>query len=178
MCKFLVVRCLFALALFGLAPLALAQEQEVPLQTLKPLIDSLKAPDREARLRAATDIGRMGPRAKAAVPALTEMLSAPASDNIERMAAAMALGQLGPAAKDAIPALQQAAKSGDDGVAKVADLALRRINPPISERIAETVMSPYVLASLLALGGGLIALFLLGWRRVVLDREVSDGHNR
>jgi hypothetical protein len=117
------------------------------------------------RVKAATDIGRMGPRAKAAVPALAEMLSAPASDNVERMAAAMALGQLGPSAKDAIPVLQQAAKSGDDRLARVADLAMRRIDPPISETIAETVMSPYVLASLLALGGGLIALFLLGWRR-------------
>lgn len=56
------------------------------------------------RSKAAAALGRIGPDAKAAVPALVEALK----DNSIRTDAATALGEIGGAAKDALPALEAA----------------------------------------------------------------------
>jgi HEAT repeat protein len=89
-----------------------------------PLIDALKnkpaepkkkgkkapaAPDSTAfvRTKAAEALGNIGPKAKAAVPALAEALRDPSV----RTEAAVALGNIGPDAKGAVSALQDAAKA-------------------------------------------------------------------
>ena len=60
--------------------------------------------DEASRWSAATFIGEAGPQAKAAVPALIEVLQKDKSNRV-RGKAAMALGQIGPDANSAIPAL-------------------------------------------------------------------------
>jgi HEAT repeat protein len=87
-----------------------------------PLIDALKnkaaAPKKDkpkkgpaptdatalVRTKAAEALGTIGPKAKAAVPALSDALRDPSV----RTEAAIALGNIGPEAKSAIPALQDA----------------------------------------------------------------------
>jgi len=58
-------------------------------------------------------LGRFGPLAKPAVPALIEVLKKGNWDTL-RMAAAEALGNIGPAAAEAIPALLAAGREEDD----------------------------------------------------------------
>ena len=69
----------------------------------------------------ASALGRIGPAAKGAVPALSTALK----DKDEQVQewAAYALGEIGPAAKQAIPALEAAARAGVDG----AESALKKI---------------------------------------------------
>ena len=57
----------------------------------------------------ASILGRMGPEAKAAVPALTKMLSS----QDDRGAAVDALGQIGPGAKTAVPVLAKLLRDAD-----------------------------------------------------------------
>jgi HEAT repeat protein len=78
------------------------------------------------RRRAAEALGRLGPEAKAAVPALISALNDPAA----RIDAALALGEIGPAARSAIPALTSIAdekKPKDKALKKAAADALRKI---------------------------------------------------
>ena len=56
-------------------------------------------------------LGKIGPEAKDAVPALTELLN-DKNENV-RSAAAIALGGIGPAAKSAVPALTKLLKDGE-----------------------------------------------------------------
>ena len=66
----------------------------------------LQDPDVEVRSRAAEALGKIGPEAAAAVPALTTALQDPDVD--VRMEAAWALGCIGPEAAAAAPALSNA----------------------------------------------------------------------
>ena len=79
------------------------------------------------RALAAEALGQMGPEAKTAVPALTEMLDDRVAD--VRRSAAAALGKMGPEARPAVPALKKAAEDidEDDSVRKTAAEALTRI---------------------------------------------------
>jgi len=77
----------------------------LPLETTVPsLVKTLKGDDPFARLSALTTLGRFGPMAKSAVPALIAALDDELVAVCER--AVLALAQIGPAARDAIPALR------------------------------------------------------------------------
>lgn len=88
-------------------------EQEVAADTLArigadavpALVQALKMPNAEARLRAVEVLGRMGADAKSAVPELVPLLDDP--DLRVRKATARTLGRIGPEAADAIPALMR-----------------------------------------------------------------------
>lgn len=76
---------------------------------------------------AATLLGRLGPGASAAVPALASTLinhlSLPARER-----AAWALGEIGPDARTALPPLREAAGSGTPRLAKLARAAIEHID--------------------------------------------------
>jgi Flp pilus assembly protein TadD len=76
----------------------------LPLEiTVSDLADALKRGDLRGRIGAARFLGRLGPEAVEAVPALIDALAA--EEIIVRKEAAIALGRIGPAAEAAIPAL-------------------------------------------------------------------------
>src|SRR5262249_18833645 len=75
----------------------------------------------QLRERAARSLGRLGEHAKAAIPALSDMLKD--SDRSARKAAAEALGSIGPEAVLAVPKLRDLAKN-DPALADVAQAAL------------------------------------------------------
>jgi HEAT repeat protein len=77
---------------------------------------------------ATTLIGRLGPDATAAVPALTAALEESLHQNV-RQRAAWALGAIGPGAAAAADALQAAAASDDPRLARLAERALGEIDP-------------------------------------------------
>jgi HEAT repeat protein len=77
---------------------------------------------------AATLLGRAGPEAASATPALAEALSESLHANV-RERAALALGKIGPAAKAAAPALTAAASGGTARLASLAREALAVVQP-------------------------------------------------
>jgi HEAT repeat protein len=86
----------------------------LPTPTLVPgdrsvseLIQGLKSEDVGVRRRAIFDVGRVGPEARDAVPALIEILLSEEEEYV-RQAAAHSLGRIGPDARAAIPALTKA----------------------------------------------------------------------
>lgn len=84
---------------------------------------------------AAGNLALFGPDAVAAVPALIDMLEVQSTTgaapwlNDPRRRAVFALGAIGPAAKAAVPALLEAMNGQDQGLARAAAKALRRIDP-------------------------------------------------
>lgn len=80
------------------------------------------------RVAAATafDIGNIGPRAQAAVPALVGLLRD--GDRAGRAAAAYALARIGPVAREAVPALREALQDEDPAVVRNAQEALRSVD--------------------------------------------------
>lgn len=74
------------------------------------LAKALPEPDREIREHAALALARIGPPAKAAVPALIKVLQDEKADDGVRGAAARALAAIGPDAGEAVPALVAALK--------------------------------------------------------------------
>src|SRR5262249_55674712 len=75
------------------------------------------------RSSAAEALGRMGPAAAPATPALIALLESPEEDWVHS-AAAEALGQIGPGAEAALPALREKLKHPDSYVRVHAALAL------------------------------------------------------
>lgn len=75
---------------------------------------------------AATLIGRLGPDATAAVPALIAAVENSPHQNV-RQRAAWALGKIGPDARAATDALQRAAAGDDPRMARLAERALGQI---------------------------------------------------
>jgi HEAT repeat protein len=69
------------------------------------LVNELRHPDPQVRLKATEVLGRMGEEAQAAVPELVRLLDDP--DHEVRKAAARTLGRIGPAAQVAVPALMR-----------------------------------------------------------------------
>jgi HEAT repeat protein len=77
---------------------------------------------------AAQALGKMGPGAKDAVPALTKALGD--QNALLRLCAARALGEIGPAAKDALPKLQEMAEK-DIKVRQTATEAIEKIQKAV-----------------------------------------------
>jgi HEAT repeat protein len=90
------------------------------------LIDGLEN-DKQSRARAAAILGRIGPAAKAAVPALCACLSDDSSET--RNEVLFALGAIGPDAKAAVPAIAGALEDSDMNVRYAACYALGQIGP-------------------------------------------------
>lgn len=74
---------------------------------LRPLIETLRDPNPQARLNAVRALSKMGPAAREAVPDLARLLRSDPDEQV-RQNAARALGQIGPDAAEAIPALIEA----------------------------------------------------------------------
>jgi HEAT repeat protein len=77
---------------------------------------------------AAAVLGRVGPAAAPAAPALVQALGGESQP--VRLAAVRALGAIGPAARCAVPALTAALRDSRDGVGQAAALALAKVAPP------------------------------------------------
>jgi HEAT repeat protein len=96
---------------------------------LEALADAMRGRgDADYRWKAARALGRMGPQAAEATPALAEAL---ADDNGHvRIEAAIALGKIGPEAEAAAPALARALRDEDASIRREAAVALGRIGAP------------------------------------------------
>jgi len=91
------------------------------------LIDALGSWNSCVRADASDALGKMGPAAKDAVPALIVALKDNDSCSV-RKNASDALGEIGPAAIDAVPALQNALSDSDESVRVEAKFALKKIS--------------------------------------------------
>jgi HEAT repeat protein len=107
---------------FAIVMTACAEGAEV-----RDLIAKLKSNDAEVRRSAAKDLAEWGPQARAAVPALTKMLSD--RDLFVRRFSAEALGAIGPDAKSAATALSMALSDNRKEVQLAAAEALGKIGP-------------------------------------------------
>ena len=94
-------------------------------KVLPRLIEALKVP--EVRARAAAILGRIGPKAKRAVPALAEALADP--DPETRNEVLFALAAIGPKAEGAVAAVTKALGDPDMNVRYAACYALGSIGP-------------------------------------------------
>ena len=113
-----MVRCRAAAALEGLgAPLP------ADVEALAALVASRNA---DVGYWSATLLGRLGPEAAAAVPALTWALSGRLSLPV-RERAAWALGQIGTAAKPALKTLRRTAASEDVRLARLSQEVIEKI---------------------------------------------------
>jgi HEAT repeat protein len=105
-----------------------AEHTEHAPDPIRRLIAKLSDEDRFERVEAARQLGRLGPEATAAVPALLRALGH--QDKWLRVAAAQALGSLGPAAEPVGPvafALRRAMQDEDPDVRNAAAEALQKV---------------------------------------------------
>jgi len=93
--------------------------------------DLIRRLQTEADAAAAEELGKLGPGAAEAVPALIEALEKK-DDSVGRPAAE-ALGRIGPRAQEAVPALKKALKAGDPYVRIAAAAALAKIDHAATE---------------------------------------------
>src|SRR5262249_3675626 len=91
-------------------------------------------------------LARVGPEAKAAVPALTQALED--RSPLVRMNAAYALGKIGPAARAAAGALLEARKDKAPRVRQAASWAVLQVDPRAARRAAVEEPLPLYNASL------------------------------
>jgi HEAT repeat protein len=117
----------------ALVATALALAQDVPGLTKR-----LKAGAEAVRLEAAEELAKAGPKAKAALPTLLDVLKTDSSIEVKR-AAAKALGAIGPAAKIAVPALVEVLKERDLYTYPTAAEALGNIGPDARPAVPELV---------------------------------------
>jgi HEAT repeat protein len=91
----------------------------------------------QVRHQAAVVLGAIGPEAKAAVPALIDVLQQ--EDKYFRSHGAVALGKIGREAGAAVPALIKALKDREEDVRREAAAALGRIGPGARAAVADLV---------------------------------------
>jgi len=121
-----------ALALSACSPQSVVQLAPPPQpeptfqgRSLSDWTEALKDSNPKTRVGAAWALGRIGPSAAPAVPALIEALSDP--DKLVRTQSIAALGKIGPGAAAAIPSLDQLATDNDWATRKLASAALAAI---------------------------------------------------
>lgn len=128
---------------------------------LREYVRDLDADRPRTRQLAAEAIGAMGPRAKAAVPALEKMLDS--SDVEDRLAAIMALARIGPDAVEAAPKLRKLAKSDPDE-------AVRQAAAIASDESVDVTVSGWFKSiptiDLILWGGGLVLFVGVGYATV------------
>jgi HEAT repeat protein len=90
-------------------------------------IDKLKDPEADVRREVAFALGRIGPEARAGVPALAAALKD--EEVLVRLNAALALFKIGPDARLAVAELTEALVDEEDFIRMDAALALSRIGP-------------------------------------------------
>ena len=105
--------------------------------TIEDLIENLGHEDFNVRQAAAEALGKIGPDARPAIPALVMALAD--KDYHVRKAAAEALGKIGPDARQAIPTLVMALADKDYHVRKAAAEALGKIGPDARPAIPHLV---------------------------------------
>jgi HEAT repeat protein len=98
-----------------------------PDEAISELTARLSSPDSLAAFRAAHALGAMGPRAKAAIPALTTTLRREAAD--VRAAAASALGDIGASDPNTLAALRSLLEDPDQAVRSAAQGVLFKFDP-------------------------------------------------
>jgi len=98
-----------------------------PDARLQKLIRRLRSPDDVKRIHAGLLLGRMGPGAAEAVPALLELLQDASVQN--RKLAAWTLGSISRGAVEAVPTLLVAVQDTNEGVRKMVREALDKISP-------------------------------------------------
>jgi HEAT repeat protein len=107
---------------------------QVVAQSVPELSKLLADPDESVRLAVVSTFGQMGARAKAAVPALIQVVSEPkpevnqGSGRWFRVSAVRFLGLLGPEAKGAVPELRKLLAAPDRDLRRQAAIALWRID--------------------------------------------------
>jgi hypothetical protein len=99
------------------------------------LLSALHSINEDVSRQAAEAMGKIGPDAKAAIPALIAALKD--NDKEVRRAATYALSNIGPEAKAAVPALTKALKDKDGNVRVYAAKALEKINIPETRKALE-----------------------------------------
>jgi len=102
------------------------------------LITALKHEDSNVRIWAAWALTKIGPPAKAAVPALIDSLRDKIGSR-NRSIIAEALGRIGPAAKEAVPALIDALGDSDEALQRSAVGALGKIGPNAKAAVPELI---------------------------------------
>lgn len=125
-------------AVKALAETSFATKQdENAAQALTNLSAQLKAGETERRRSAATELGKMGPAAQAALPALIEAVGKRGEDSEVRRLAAAAVGSMGPYARDAVPTLIEVLNDRKEvpDVGASAIVALGQIGPGAKEAI-------------------------------------------
>jgi HEAT repeat protein len=139
-----ILRPILKKAMDGASPEVLDAVMDVFAQlgekVLPRLINALEV--EEVRLRAAAIIARIGPPAKAAVPALVEALGDESSET--RSEVLLALAAIGPDAASAVPAVTKAVRDPDMNVRYAACYALGRIGPaamPAKEELRKCLSS-------------------------------------
>jgi HEAT repeat protein len=91
------------------------------------LIRGLKSPYDLKRIHAGLLLGRMGQKAREAVPTLLELLQDESIQN--RKLAAWTLGNIGQGTVEAVPALLVTVRDSNEGVRTMAREALEKISP-------------------------------------------------
>ena len=128
----LKILTLFLLILM-VPPLAFAEDPTSAM--IHPLIEKLQGPNPGIQRAAAFALGRIGPAAEAAVPALTQALQD--ADGGVRLNAIRALGKIGRAAKAAIPDLINAHHAAKGYTQEIVSEALDKISPDWRNQLKE-----------------------------------------
>jgi HEAT repeat protein len=122
------------------------QEAEEPAYYGRPLskmIEDLKNESADRRKSTAGDLGRFGPEAAPAVPALALLLNDPVRD--VRVQAVQALGRIGPEARDGLKGLIAATNDTDKDVRKYAIQSLGKIgaqDPGVVPALVRSLRDP------------------------------------
>ncbi len=129
-------------AVKALAATSLATKQdENATRVVASLSGQLMTGETERRRSAATELGKMGPAAQAALPELIDATGKRAEDSEVRRLAAAAVGSMGPYARDAVPTLIQVLndRKEDPDVQASAIVALGQIGPAAKQAIPALV---------------------------------------
>jgi HEAT repeat protein len=148
------------------------------------LLEVLQGPNREMRVCAAAALGRIGPAARQAAPALIRAVESPVRDGLAellRRRAVVALGQIGPDAGAIVPTLNrmldEALKGPHDNHWDTSDLirALDGIGAAPAQRLVEKLLrgdEPEIALKITMLGSR-TRNALPALRRALLDKRYS-----